>query len=92
MPKKSNTKSNNKVVVRSTSTSRESSMDDIANFFKKYGGAIIGAIIAIIILATRFYELILWILFICLGLFLGNYVQHNKELVKDKLKEFIDRM
>ena len=63
-------------------------MDDIKKFFRTYGGAIIGALIAILILCTRLYELIIWIVFICLG----NYVQHNKSEVKEKLKKFIDRL
>ncbi len=67
-------------------------MEDIKNFFSKYRGAIIGAIIAIIILCTRLYDLILWVVFICLGIFVGNYVQHNKIEVKEKLKNIIDRM
>ena len=49
-------------------------------------------IIAILILCTRLYELIIWIVFICLGIYIGNYVQHNKTEVKDKLKNFIDRL
>lgn len=67
-------------------------MEDIKQFFSKYRGAIIGAIIAIIILCTRLYDLILWVVFICLGIFVGNYVQHNKIEVKEKLKNIIDRM
>ena len=67
-------------------------MDDIKKFFRTYGGAIIGALIAILILCTRLYELIIWIVFICLGLYIGNHVQHNKSEVKEKLKKFIDRL
>ena len=26
------------------------------------------------------------------GILLGNYVQHNKELVKEKLKSYIDKL
>ena len=67
-------------------------MNDIKKFLRTYGGAIIGALIAILILCTRLYELIIWIVFICLGIYIGNYVQHNKTEVKDKLKNFIDRL
>lgn len=67
-------------------------MDEIKNFFKNYGGGIIGAIVAIILLCTRLYDLIIWILLICLGIYAGNYVQHNKQTVKEKLKKFIDRL
>ena len=67
-------------------------MDEIKNFFKNYGGAIIGAIGAIILLCTRLYDLIIWILLIGVGIYVGNYVQHNKQTVKEKLKKFIDRL
>lgn len=67
-------------------------MNEIKNFLSKYAGAIIGIIITVIILCTHLYELIIWIIFICLGMYLGNYVQHNKTTVKEKLKNFIDRL
>ena len=54
--------------------------------------AIIGIIIAIVILATRLYDVIVGILLILAGAFLGNYVQQNKDEVKSKIKKFIDRM
>ena len=67
-------------------------MEDFKKFIGQYRGAIIGIIIAIIILATRLYALIVGILLILAGAFIGNYVQQNKEDVKTKLKKFIDRM
>ena len=67
-------------------------MEDIKNFLSKYKGAIIGVIVAIIILATRLYEVIVGILLILAGAFVGNYRQQNKEEVKDKTKKFIDKM
>lgn len=67
-------------------------MDDIKKFISQYRGAIIGIIIAIIILATRLYALIVGILLIFAGAFIGNYIQQNKDDVKKKLKTFIDRM
>ena len=62
------------------------------NFLSKYKGAIIGVIVAIIILATRLYEVIVGILLILAGAFVGNYIQQNKDEVKDKTKKFIDKM
>ena len=59
-------------------------MEDIKNFLSKYKGAIIGVIVAIIILATRLYEVIVGILLILAGAFVGNYIQQNKK--------FIDKM
>ena len=67
-------------------------MEDIKNFLSKYKGAIIGVIVAIIILAARLYEVIVGILLILAGAFVGNYIQQNKDEVKDKTKKFIDKM
>lgn len=67
-------------------------MEELKKFFSQYGGAVIGAIVAIIILCTHLYEFIIWVVFICLGIYIGNYIQHNKSYVKDRLKNFIDRI
>ena len=67
-------------------------MEDIKNFLSKYKGAIIGVIVAIIILATRLYEVIVGILLILAGAFVGNYIQQNKDEIKEKTKKFIDKM
>lgn len=67
-------------------------MDSFKNFIVKYRGAIIGAIIACLVLLTRLHELILAVVVIVMGIFIGNYVQQNKYDVKEKLKNFIDRM
>lgn len=67
-------------------------MDGFKKFVSEYRGAIIGGIIALIILCTRLYELIVGIILIAIGIFIGNYVQKNKYDVKEKLKSFIDRM
>ena len=52
-------------------------MEDFKKFIGQYRGAIIGIIVAIVILA---------------GALIGNYIQQNKDDVKTKLKKFIDRM
>ena len=67
-------------------------MGNFKDFVSEYKGAIIGGIIALIVLFTRLHELIIGIILICIGIFLGNYVQRNKYDVKEKLKSFIDRM
>ena len=67
-------------------------MDDFKKFINQYKGAIIGVIIAIVLLATRLYDVIIGILIILAGAFVGNYVQQNKDDVKAKIKKFIDRM
>lgn len=67
-------------------------MEDIKNFWNQYKGAIIGIIIAIVILATRLYDVIVGILLILAGAFIGNYIQQNKDEVKAKVKKFIDKI
>ena len=67
-------------------------MEDVKNFIIKYRGAIIGAIIAIIALILQIYRVIIGFLIIALGMIIGNYIQHNKEIVKDAIKRFIDRI
>ena len=67
-------------------------MDDFKKFTNQYKGSIIGIIIAIVLLATRLYDVIIGILLILAGASIGNYVQQNKDDVKAKLKKFIDKM
>lgn len=67
-------------------------MEGFKNFWNDYKGAIIGVIIAILVLATRLHQLIIGILVIIFGAIAGNYVQRNKEDVKEKIKNFIDRV
>lgn len=65
---------------------------NLKEFWDNYKGAIIGIVVAILILITRLHDLILAIVVLVLGAFIGNYVQQNKEDVKTKLKTFIDKM
>ena len=67
-------------------------MNGFKDFITQYRGAIIGVIIAILILVTRLHDLILAIVVLVLGALIGNYVQQNKDFVKTKLKSFIDKM
>jgi len=67
-------------------------MNNLKELWNNYKGAIIGVIIAILILVTRLHDLILAIVVLVLGAFIGNYIQQNKEDVKTKLKKFIDKM
>lgn len=67
-------------------------MEGFKDFWNQYKGAIIGIVIAILILITRLHDLILAIVVLVLGAFIGNYVQQNKDYVKTKLKNFIDKM
>ena len=67
-------------------------MKEILNFLKKYSGAIIGGIIALVALLLNFHKVILWVLILIAGIVIGNYVQNNKEFVKEKLKSYIDKL
>ena len=67
-------------------------MDDFKKFMSQYGGMIIGAIIAIILLCTQLYKLIIGIILVFICAYIGNYIQRNKLEVKEKLKNFIDRL
>ena len=67
-------------------------MEEFKNFLINYRGAIIGGLIAIIALLLNFHKVLIWILIVIAGVVIGNYVQHNKEIVKDKLKAFIDKL
>lgn len=67
-------------------------MDEIKDFIKNYRGAIIGIIVAILIILTRLHELIMAIIIIALCAIAGNYIQYNKYEIKEKLKNLIDRV
>ena len=67
-------------------------MKDLKSFIYEYRGAIIGGIIAIIILCTGLLKVMLGILILACGVFLGNYVQQNKYEVKQKLLDVINRL
>ena len=67
-------------------------MNGFKDFWEHYKGAIIGIVVAVLILITRLQDLIIAAVVIVLGAIIGNYVQQNKEDVKTKLKSFIDKM
>ena len=67
-------------------------MKDIKDFFIKYRGAIIGGLVALIALLLNLHKVLIVILIIVAGILIGNYVQHNKECVKEKLKSYIDKL
>lgn len=67
-------------------------MDNMKQFWDQYKGAIIGALIAVLILCTQLYRLVIGIVLIAIGIFVGNYVQYNKYDVKERLKKIIDKM
>ncbi len=59
---------------------------------KEYGGAIIGGVIALLLCFTEIYKILVYIVITLAGIVIGNYVQKNKPKVKEKLKEFIDKV
>lgn len=67
-------------------------MNDLKKFMSEYGGMIIGIIVAIVLLLTKFYLLIISIILIVVCGYAGHYFQHNKDNVKDRLKNFIDKL
>lgn len=71
-------------------------MDNYKVFLNKYGGAILGFIVglvlALILLCTNLYKFVIGILLIVVCVYIGNYIQRNKELVKEKTKKFIDKL
>ena len=66
-------------------------MEGLKNFWNDFKGAIIGVAIAILIIVTNLHQLIVPIILIIFCAIAGNYIQQNKDSVKDKLKNFIDR-
>lgn len=67
-------------------------MEDLKKFMSQYGGIVAGVIIAILLLCTQLYKLIIGIILIFVCGYIGNYIQHNKFEVKEKLKNFIDKL
>ena len=69
----------------------EEKPENLMDFIVKYKGAIIGGIIAIILVSTGLFKLLLAIVVIAAGIIFGNYTQKNKDSVKETLKKFIDK-
>lgn len=67
-------------------------MDNFKQFLLQYKGAIIGAIVAIVILFTKLYSVIIALILIASCMYAGYYIQNNKYEVKEKLKKFIDKL
>ena len=69
-------------------------IDEDRNFIyyvNRYRGAIIGGVVALLLIATGLSKLLIGLVIIVAGVFLGNYIQKNKSNVKETLKEFIDK-
>lgn len=69
----------------------ENDPKNFAWYIKEYKGAIIGGLIALVFIATGLSKLLVGLVVIVLGILVGNYIQNNKDTVKQTLKEFIDK-
>ncbi|MCR5146012.1 MAG: DUF2273 domain-containing protein [Clostridia bacterium] len=67
-------------------------MNENNNFFIKNLGAIIGIIIGLILACTNLYRVVIVIMAVIGGAYVGKYIQYNKEEAKDKMKKFIDKL
>lgn len=66
--------------------------DNNNNFFTNNLGAIIGIIIGLVLACTNLYRLVIVVLAVLGGAYIGKYIQYNKEEAKEKLKSFIDKL
>lgn len=69
----------------------ENNENNFGTLITKYAGAIIGGLVALILCFTELYKLLLYVVIILAGGFCGDYVQKNKAIVKEKIKEVIDK-
>ncbi len=67
-------------------------MEKILEFIKENIYPIIGLIVAIILLISGLYEVIIGIVVIAFCVYAGFYFKNNKESVKEKLKNLIDKL
>jgi uncharacterized membrane protein len=67
-------------------------MNDNNNFFMKNLGALIGIAIGLILACTKLYRVVIVIMAVLGGAYIGKYIQYNKEEAKDKMKKFIDKL
>lgn len=66
-------------------------MEKFRDFLAKYKGAIIGAVLALIAIFLRIHEILIGCIIVVAGALFGNYVQQNKEKVKDTIRRVVDK-
>lgn len=66
-------------------------MNNFKDFVMEYRGAIIGAIVAMLVLIFQIHKFVIGCLIIVAGILVGNYIQRNKETVKEKIRKILDR-
>lgn len=69
----------------------ENDPKSFAWFINEYKGAIIGGVIALLFIATGLSKLVIGLAVLAVGIFLGYYIQNNKDKVKDILRGLIDK-
>ncbi len=67
-------------------------MEKFLQFLSDYRYPIIGFFVALVIIITGLYKLIIPIALIAAGIYFGFYFQKNKEKVKEKIKEIVDKL
>ena len=67
-------------------------MEEFKKVVIKYRAAIIGGLMALVALLLNLHKVVFFVVIIIAGILIGNYIQHNKEFVKDKLKSYIDKL
>ena len=66
-------------------------MEQIKKFLMKYMCAIIGTIVAIIALVLQIHKFLIACIIIIAGALVGNYIQQNKDSIKDKIKRVVEK-
>ncbi len=69
----------------------ENDPKSFAWYINEYKGAIIGGVIALLFIATGLSKLVIGLAVLAVGIFLGYYIQNNKDKVKDFLRGLIDK-
>ncbi len=67
-------------------------MEKFLEFVKENIYPIIGFIVALILIVTGLYEVVIGIVIIVICVYAGFYFKNNKESVKEKLKNLIDKL
>lgn len=69
----------------------ENDPKSFAWYINEYKGAIIGGVIALLFIATGLSKLVIGLAVLAVGIFLGYYIQNNKDKVKEFLRGLIDK-
>ena len=67
-------------------------LEKLKNLWSTYKGACIGAIVALLFIWTGLFTILVYALVIFGGMFVGNYVQLNKDAIKGKYKAFLEML